>query len=637
MPILKSLADCRTLVSYEIALSRLQQPFISQNLFYLTTVPEVDSRVISFPANSRIDMEVVMTNFPNGWYPDIFIAKVNAYLNLVPVNVAALRCPKILVLGDTHHGLEPLQRMISYAQQEQYDFYITDCDRHHLWYYWLAGIKNLYWLPTLLVTPPIHDFQEMPYQQEGIADQIFQDKAIFIGNFNSHPRRRRIVEYLSHYVSDFRYGQLRLQDSFKAFKQANISLNISLNGDANMRNFEIISAEGFLLSERLSDETGMNLILEEGRDYEAFSDLQELIDKIKYFSINSTLSYRQTSYQKYLELLSTDQSILRLQELLQGQDISDIFTAKSIKRIQYFSSDKLSLARIQLYELIQNIHRVWDKLIISVDSQVDFAYAIDFLDLNRVEIIINEDTLSGNVKDYLTASNNLSRVKVTHDYLEEKFNVIITSICEPMTLHKLIQKNALVISTDYQGLTVACEYQDFVNLQWDQSASSSDFFVVNGNVDGDQLSLIDFITWHNLPVTNNAELLASNLDLRNINLLVCPDWHQAEDLISDRLLSALTHVFTSPQVEHIALVVCIEQEQEEMVSLLLSAVIMNILMQEDMEVRGEPGIVFVDRTNSLLWSAIFPKIQYRLSLQTDEIQSSLEINDLPIWTPDNLK
>lgn len=633
----KNLADCRVLVAYPVALSQIKKPFISEDLIFLTTVPEVDLRVISFPFGSLIDMEVIVANLPNGWYPDIFIAYINAFFYLVPVNVAALSCPKILLLGDTHHGLEPLQKMISYAQQEQYDFYIINFDRHHLWYYWLAGIKNLFWLPTLLVTPPLPNFMELPYQQKDITDKKFQDKVIFIGNFNCHPQRRRIVEYLSHHIPEFFYGQMSLQDSFKAFNQASISLNISLNGDANMRNFEIISAGGFLLSERLSDEAGINLILEEGRDYEAFSDPQELTDKIKYLLPKSSLSYRQASYQKYLDLLSPDKSILRLQELLQGQDISDIFTAKSVKRIQYFSSNKLSLARIQLYELIQNIHRVWDKLIIFVDSQVDFAYAIDFLDLNRVEIIINENTLSENVKDYLTASNNLSRVKVTHDYLEEKFNVIIGSTCEPMTLHKLIQKNALVISTDYQGLTVACGYQDFVNLQWDQSASSSDFFVVNGNVDGDQLSLIDFIIWHNLPVTNNAELLASNLDLRNINLLVCPDFHQAEELISDRLLSTLTPVFTSPQVEHIALVVCIEQWQEEMVSLLFSAVIMNILMQEDMEVRGEPGIVFVDRSNFLLWSVIFPKIQYRLSLQTDEIQSSPEINDLPIWTPDNLK
>jgi hypothetical protein len=636
MSIPKNLADCRVLVVYPVALSQIKKPFISEDLFFLTTVPEANPRVISFPFGSWIDMEVVIANLPRGWYPDIFIAYVNSFFYLVPVNVAALRCPKILLLGDTHHGLEPLQKIISYTQQEQYDFHVVNFDRHHLWYYWLAGIKNLYWLPTLLVTPPSPNFIELPYQQKDITDKKFQDKVIFVGNFNCHPQRRRIVEYLSHHIPEFFYGQISLQDSFKAFNQASISLNISLNGDANMRNFEIISAGGFLLSERLSDEAGINLILEEGKDYEAFSDPQELTNKIKHFLVNSSLSYRQASYQKYLDLLSTDQSILRLQNLIQGQDISDIFTTKSVRRIQHFSSEKLSLVRIQLYELIQNIHRVWDQLIIAVDMQVDFAYAIDFLDLHRVTIIVNEDTLSENVIEYLTASNNLSRVKMTQNYLEEKFNVIITSTCEPTILHKLIQRNALVISTDYQGLTVACGYQDFVNLQWDQSASSSDFFVVNGNIDGDQLSLIDFITWYNLPVTNNAELLASDLDLRNINLLLCPDWQQAESLISDRLISALIPVFTSDQVEQIALIICIEQDQEETASFILSTVMMNILMEENITVMGEPGIVFIDRANSLLWSAIFPQVQYRLSLGIDKIEILAEINSLPLWTSDKL-
>lgn len=631
MSIPKNLADCRVLVAYPVALSQIKKPFISEDLIYLTVVPEIDPRVISFPFGSWIDMEVVIANLPRGWYPDIFIAYVNAFFYLVPVNVAALQCPKILLLGDTHHGLEPLQRIISYAQQEHYDFHIINFDRHHLWYYWLAGIKNLYWFPTLLITPPISDFQEIPYQQEGITNQTFHNKAIFIGNFNCHPRRRRTVDYLSSCISDFYYRQLSSLDSFKAFNHANVSLNISLNGDMNMRNFEIISAGGFLLSERLSDETGMNLILKEGVDYEAFSSLQELTDKTRYFLLNTSLSYRQASYQKYLDFLSPDQAMLRLQSLINGQDIPDIFTTKLVKRIQYFDFEKLALVRIQLYELIQNIHRVWDQIIIAVDNRVDFAKAIDFLDLNRTEIIINKNALSEDILEYLTVSNNLGKVTLSDNYLEEKYNVIITSTCDPETLSQLIQKNVLVISPDYKGLEMVCTYEDFVGLQWDQGASSSDFFVINGNVDSSQLSLIDFINWYSLPIANNLELLINDLDLRDINLLIFLDWQQAENLISECLLSALIPVFTSAQVEVISLVVCVEQDQEEIATFLLSAVIMNILMQEELKVRGEPGIVFCDYTDSSLWSAIFPKIQYRLSLEIDEIGFLPEITNLPLW------
>jgi len=659
MSIPKNLADCRILLSAPISFSYMR-PLISEDLFHLTTVPSADPRVISFPHGSHVDMEELMTKLPHGWYPDVFISWVNAFFYLVPVNIAALKCPKILVIGDTHHGTEPLQRTISYAQQEQFDFYITTFDRHHIWYYSLAGIKDFYWFPNLLVTQPSPSFQELPYQQPDITDKVFQDKAIFIGNLGKwHPLRRRIVEYLSRQIPNFFYGQLSLEDSFKAFRQASISLNISLNGDVNMRNFEIISSGGFLLSERLSDETGMNLILEEGKDYEAFSGLQELTDKIRYFTAESSefsLSYRQASYDKYLRVLSPIQAILRLEKLLQGQVIEDIFTSQSVKRIQYFKDEGLSLARIQLYELIQNIHRVWDEVIISIDTHVDFAYAIDFLDLNRVRIILQNHERGNpsydradNLIAYLGASNNLSRVKFVDNYLEEKINIIITSTCDPATLSRLIQKNALIISHDYQGLLASAEHPEFAYLQWGQDVSSNIFFVINGNVDQEKISLIDFISWQNFPVGTPSSLIDNLdlvnaldlLDLREINLLLCPNWEQPEDALSEELLEILTPIFRSSQVEKIAIVICIDHEQEEIANLLLSSVVMDILIQGDSESRaedfiensaitGEPGIVIYDRTDLSLWQVLLPAINYRLPLASEKIAGIPDINTIPL-------
>ena len=69
-------------------------------------------------------------------------------------------------------------------------------------------------------------------------------------------------------------------DSFKAFTLSNISLNISLNGDLNLRNFEILSAKSFLLTDKLSDESGLSLLLENGKDYESYSSIDELIEKL---------------------------------------------------------------------------------------------------------------------------------------------------------------------------------------------------------------------------------------------------------------------------------------------------------------------------------------------------------------------
>ena len=105
----------------------------------MTSTPQTHPKVINVPFGAQIKMDQVLQKLRN-WEPDLFIAKVDAYQNIVPIHIDALQCPKILILGDTQHGEEPLQRMLKYAQQEKYDFYITDHKKHHLWYYWLGTI-----------------------------------------------------------------------------------------------------------------------------------------------------------------------------------------------------------------------------------------------------------------------------------------------------------------------------------------------------------------------------------------------------------------------------------------------------------------------------------------------------------------
>ena len=107
---------------------------------------------------------------------------------------------------------------------------------------------------------------------------------IFVGQAGQyHPRRKAILEYLKEQIPNFWFGTLSQQDSFKAYSQAVISLNISLNGDLNLRFFEIISSQGFLLTDSLSEESGLNLLFSEGEDYESFDNIPQLVEKIKYF------------------------------------------------------------------------------------------------------------------------------------------------------------------------------------------------------------------------------------------------------------------------------------------------------------------------------------------------------------------
>lgn len=230
-------------------IERQRHPIFSHDEIYITSYPDQADKIINLPIGTSYDVREILTeNYPN-WQPDLFIAKVDSFFNVIPRNVTALDCPKILILGDTQHGVKPLERMIEYAKSEKYDFYITDHKRHHLWYYYLARIPNLYWLPGLFLNPPQGDLKTIDFEDSTIEPDFFTDKVIFVGQASKfHPRRKAILEYLHQQIPNFWSGRLSQRDSLKAFSQAQISLNISLNGDLNLRFFEIISAGGFFVN-----------------------------------------------------------------------------------------------------------------------------------------------------------------------------------------------------------------------------------------------------------------------------------------------------------------------------------------------------------------------------------------------------
>src|SRR4051812_48230507 len=59
------------------------------------------------------DMAQILATLPAPWNnPPAVFAMWDSDGKSNPINVGALTCPKILVLGDTHHGLRSLSRAI---------------------------------------------------------------------------------------------------------------------------------------------------------------------------------------------------------------------------------------------------------------------------------------------------------------------------------------------------------------------------------------------------------------------------------------------------------------------------------------------------------------------------------------------
>lgn len=440
-----------------------RQPLFSPQETYITCQEAEQSQVFRLPPGTEFDVEDFLATRLPGWEPDVLIAKVDAFFTLVPRQIDALSCPKVLILGDTHHGVEPLNRMVDYALSEPYDLYLTDHDRHHLWYYWLAGLKDLYWLPSLWLNPPLWRTAPRAFHEATIPKAAFAGKIALIGQTGKHhPRRRRLAAALKTLPQVVQAYLPHQPDTLKAYADAAIALNISLNGDLNLRTFEILSAGGFLLADQLTDESGLDLLLEAGSEYEAFVDQADLLEKAVHFYQHpeQVAEYRTRAYARYQREYSPEFMAVQLDQLLHGHGIDDRFTTGSINRIQAGLDTHFSRDRLGLYQVVQELHRQQEHLSILLDARLKLTAAIDFLDLPRLTLTLThfEPAYLESLQPYLKRSGNDQRVRavpVVQSY--RSFNVIITAVFDAELLAQLPgEGDVVLLSNDYAGLkTVA--------------------------------------------------------------------------------------------------------------------------------------------------------------------------------------
>ena len=67
------------------------------------------------------DLGAIAARLPADQQPDAVVCLVDSSWRSTPRNLAAFRCPKVLLVADTHHLNAPLTGMIRYAQQEAFD------------------------------------------------------------------------------------------------------------------------------------------------------------------------------------------------------------------------------------------------------------------------------------------------------------------------------------------------------------------------------------------------------------------------------------------------------------------------------------------------------------------------------------
>jgi len=252
-------------------------PRVSENMVvvgpFMKTRRDGD-RVMSIATpKGRYDLSALLKDLPSNQAPDVILVSIDATALNEPVNLAAFDCPKVALLADTHHLTSPLQSALSYLDDEAFDFHIALYNLRHAHWFASHGLKEVHWLPSMNV---------VGHKASPVKETIRE--IIFIGQSGVyHPRRRRLLDAIEARALPLRQFQVPAERAARHYRAARISLNCSLNGDLNMRIFEIMAAGGMVLTDRLAPQSSLSHLFREGEHLAAYGSIGELLEKIEHY------------------------------------------------------------------------------------------------------------------------------------------------------------------------------------------------------------------------------------------------------------------------------------------------------------------------------------------------------------------
>ena len=142
-------------------------------------------------------------------------------------------------------------------------------------------------------------------------------------------------------------------------------------------------------------------------------------------------------------------------------------------------------------------------------------------------------------------------------------------------------------------------------------------------------------TWSSTAKTVTKVLIESTieaLNLREINLIVFPDWTQSEEVLAAELEKVIGTLATRDDAQYITLLIDTSNSDGDYAEMLLSAVSMNLLMQ-DLDISEGLEISLVSQLGDMQWEALLPRIKARISLEYENKGHvlNLEDNNLTVW------
>jgi glycosyltransferase involved in cell wall biosynthesis len=328
------------------------------------------------------DIKQVIDQLSSSQKPELIVVKTDATGRNFPINLQQYHCPKLLILGDTHHLKLPIQTLLVYAAQEKFDYIISDHDRHHLHYFKEAGFDNVFWIPC---------FNAYPHEQSLFENKLYD--VSFVGQVGRwHPYRKTVLQFLQANDVPVQIMQAPHEKAAEIYAKSMINLNISLNGDFNLRVFEVLSSGGFLLTDRLSRESGLEMIFKDGEHLVCYDSPQDLLEKIHYYlnHPSEAKAIAQKGYEEYKRHHTPETKTNELMDFILKGRLNPLYEIQKDSRSIYVRSKSKEdiFQRISTYEYFQDVHLKNHEPAALFFPSVDPRLLCDVSDLPRLRLYI---------------------------------------------------------------------------------------------------------------------------------------------------------------------------------------------------------------------------------------------------------
>jgi hypothetical protein len=213
------------------------------------------------------DLGAVLAQTDPSSHPDfyLFVESVGGHQ---PLNMEALKCPKIGYLIDTHLNLD---YHLELAKKFDFVFLV-----HRQYVDEIRKVNpHTYWLPVAC-DPEIHSAPG--------AEKCFDIG--FVGSIQPGSRRQQLLNCLA---SEFQihYERCFWKEMARVFAQSQVVFNECVKDDLNMRVFEVMSTGSMLMTD-MARESGQQELFRDGEDYAVYRD-STICDVARFYLDNKEL------------------------------------------------------------------------------------------------------------------------------------------------------------------------------------------------------------------------------------------------------------------------------------------------------------------------------------------------------------